>query len=402
LKPPFLFTLLILIGWSCETAHKKETTQVQNQTQTKQQTSPPSKQYQPSTKEKKLIGHGFDFQNNGKSETDTVELSQVFTKEIIDLEIAPLLTKDFQKGMSKNTAYLNKVKHKTLPATKNLSFSYIDLLNVSKTLGQVQPNQTFADLFEAHKIYGEDKMGNAHFTSYFIPILKVKNKPDGEFKYPIYKKPSNWKGTLPTRIQIDKDGVLKGKGLEIAYASSLVDIHFMMVQGSGYVEYPDGSQKLFSYGGKNGHKYVSLGRHLVEKGEVPAEEISLSTIKEWCANNPDKVEGLLFQNPSYVFFTPSDSQPVGAANVPLTDLHSVAVDKKFLPLGSILLGKVPVLDENNRFLKHEYRMLLSQDVGGAIKGAGHIDIYAGVGPKAKSLADAMHHYGQIWLLLPKK
>jgi len=168
------------------------------------------------------------------------------------------------------------------------------------------------------------------------------------------------------------------------------------------VEYPDGKRKMMLYGGKNGHKYVSLGRYLVERGEVPAEEISLSAIKQWCADHPDDVKSLLFRNPSYVFFTPSDRKTVGSANVELADLHAVAVDKKFIPLGSILLGKVPVLDSENHFLKHEYRMLVAQDVGGAIKGAGHIDIYAGVGEQGKRLADAMHHYGQIWLLLPKK
>lgn len=400
MKTPILFTLLIVFGLGCGTTQTKE---AESKVNTEEQTESTSKKdYKPTKKEKNLIGHGFDFENNGKSKEDTVLLGQVFTKRDINLEVASLITEDFQEAMKKNTAYLNKIKHKALPKTQNLSFTYNDLLKVSEKLKNIKPDQTFEEAFNAHLIYGEDKKGNAHFTSYFIPILKVKDKPDSEFKYPVYKKPKNWKGTLPTRVQIDKEGALKGKGLEIAYAKSLVDIHFMMVQGSGYVEYPDGSQKLFSYGGKNGHKYVSLGRYLVEQGEVPAEAISLSTIKEWCAKHPDQVNDLLFRNPSYVFFTPADTQPIGAANVELTDLHSVAVDKKFLPLGSILLGKVPVLDENNRFKRHEYRLLVSQDVGGAIKGAGHIDIYAGVGEKAKNLADAMHHYGQIWLLLPKK
>ncbi len=402
LKQSILFTLLVLFNLGCETTSKNREA-AQDQPKTDQPIEKQAKQkYQANKKEKKLIGHGFTFENNGKSDKDTVLLSNVFTKEKVSIDVSSLITKDFQQAMKKNNSYLNKVKHKELQATKNLSFGYNDVLKVGELLRTIKPGQTFEDLFETHKIYGEDKMSNVHFTSYFIPILKVKDKPDSEYKYPLYRKPKNWNGTLPTRVQIDKEGALKGKGLEIAYSKSLVDIHFMMVQGSGYVEYRDGSQKLFSYGGKNGHKYVSLGRYLVEKGEVPAEEISLSAIKEWCANHPEQVTELLYRNPSYVFFTPSDSQPIGAANVELTDLHSVAVDKTFLPLGTILLGKVPVLDTDNKFARHEYRLLISQDVGGAIKGAGHIDIYAGVGEQGKRLADAMHHYGQIWLLLPKK
>lgn len=362
--------------------------------------TPNSQKKEPTKKGKKIIGHGFDFENNGKS--PTVDLKSVYTKEKLDsIQLLSLVTDDFRSALYQNKKYLKKVINKKGHKVDGLKFTNKDLYKTMRKIRDQKTDVAITDLVDAYKIYGEDKMGNVHFTSYFTPILKVKNKPDEEYKYPIYKKPTNWKGKLPTRKQIDGDGVLKGKGLELAWSNSLEDIHFMMVQGSGYVEYPDGRQKMMLYGGKNGHKYVSLGRYLVERGEVPAEEISLSTIKQWCAENPDSVKTLLYRNPSYVFFTPSNTKTVGAANVELADLHSVAVDRKLIPLGSILLGKVPVLDAENHFLKHEYRLLVAQDVGGAIKGS-HIDIYAGVGERGKRLADAMHHYGQIWLLLPKK
>ena len=80
---------------------------------------------------------------------------------------------------------------------------------------------------------------------------------------------------------------------------------------------------------------------------------------------------------------------------------SVAADFKYLPKGSILLGKIPVLNEYGEFIKHHYKLLLVHDTGGAIKGPGHIDLYAGEGEKGKNYASAMHHYGELWLILPK-
>jgi membrane-bound lytic murein transglycosylase A len=84
----------------------------------------------------------------------------------------------------------------------------------------------------------------------------------------------------------------------------------------------------------------------------------------------------------------------------LVDFVSIASDFKFLPKGAILLGQVPVLDEAGVFLKHEYRILMVHDTGGAIKGAGHVDLYAGVGDQAGEYAGLMKHFGRLWLILP--
>jgi membrane-bound lytic murein transglycosylase A len=80
---------------------------------------------------------------------------------------------------------------------------------------------------------------------------------------------------------------------------------------------------------------------------------------------------------------------------------SVAVDRRYIPLGSTLLAAVPVLDENNNFIGHEYRILTAQDVGGAIKGKGRMDFFCGTGEAGKKRSGALNHYGKVWLLLPK-
>ena len=84
----------------------------------------------------------------------------------------------------------------------------------------------------------------------------------------------------------------------------------------------------------------------------------------------------------------------------MVDFVSIASDFKYLPKGALILGEVPVLDSIGDFVKHEYRILIVHDTGGAIKGAGHVDLYAGVGPLAGEYAGRMKHYGRLWLILP--
>jgi membrane-bound lytic murein transglycosylase A len=173
------------------------------------------------------------------------------------------------------------------------------------------------------------------------------------------------------------------------------------VQGSGVVEDEYGQQHLLSYGGGNGHAYRSLGKVLIEMGEYTAETISATAIKNWLAKHPDRQRELLSRNPSYTFFSPGLQQPVGAANVPLTPLHSVAVDPAYIPLGAVLLAQVPVLNPQGELTGHQFRLVLAQDKGAAIKTSGRIDLYQGIGDEARQRSDSLRHYGKIWLILPK-
>ena len=106
-------------------------------------------------------------------------------------------------------------------------------------------------------------------------------------------------------------------------------------------------------------------------------------------------------NPSYVFFKEGNGVVKGAGAIPLTAGHSIAVDPKYIPLGSTLLAKVPIADEKGNFVKHEYRILFAQDTGGAINGPGHVDLFTGVGKSAKKIACNTHHFGELWLIAPK-
>ncbi len=255
----------------------------------------------------------------------------------------------------------------------------------------------------AYQAWGADRKGNTYFTGYFTPVMEVSSVPTEKYKYPIYAYPKGLaaEGKLPTRAEIDGEGALKGMGLELAYASNPLDIYIMQLQGSGYVKFVDtGVQRLFRYAGENRHPYRNIQRFFQYRDDIRIGNLSLSGINRYLKQNPGMIDSVLFFNPSYTFFTQSSGLVKGAGMVPLMEGISVAADDNYFPLGSVLLAAFPVI-ENGVVIRHEFKVLLPQDVGGAIRGAGHLDVYCGIGKKGQRKASSIHHYGQLWLLLPK-
>ncbi|EKP5681625.1 murein transglycosylase A [Salmonella enterica] len=207
------------------------------------------------------------------------------------------------------------------------------------------------------------------------------------------------RGRLPSRAQIYA-GALSDKYI-LAWSNSLMDNFIMDVQGSGYIDFGDGSPlNFFSYAGKNGWPYRSIGKVLIDRGEVKKEDMSMQAIREWGEKHSEaEVRELLEQNPSFVFFKPQSFAPVkGASAVPLIGRASVASDRSIIPPGTTLLAEVPLLDNNGKFSgQYELRLMVALDVGGAIKGQ-HFDIYQGIGPDAGHRAGWYNHYGRVWVL----
>ncbi len=345
----------------------------------------------------------FNFNGNGKGKNDK-PLNNVYTEASLENFKFPEINREIANGLRKQLKVLKYQKKKGLP-----SFNNVDINNakLEKTIRELlsQEGKKIPQVdksLSAYQIKGEDGKGNVFFTGYFTPVLQVSKTPTERFKYPLFAKPKSNSGRYPTRAQIDGEKVLKGKGLELAYAESLVDIYFMQVQGSGIVQYQDGSRELFAYAGSNRHSYRSIGKYMIRKGYTTPEKVSLTWIKRYLHKHPELIEEVLFVNSSYIFFERAKYQktPKGAGLVSLTTDYSIAVDPNYIPLGSCLLAKVPII-KNNRVIRHEYRVLIAQDKGGAIKGPGHIDLYSGVGTEGRKKASALHHYGKLWLLLPK-
>jgi membrane-bound lytic murein transglycosylase A len=271
---------------------------------------------------------------------------------------------------------------------------------VSALAGALDGGRALTEVADAYLLQG-DGQGNVRFTSYFTPSIAVSSTRTDTYAVPVYRKPEGGPDPLPQRSQIT-DGALAGQGLELAWTDSAVDLFFLQVQGSGYGRYEDGSRALFSYGGKNGHPYVSIGKYLVSSGEIPVERISMASIRQWFADHPARVREVLDINPSYNFFVAGGSAVVGAAGVALTPLRSVAADSTVLPLGSVIVIEMPILGADGAVDHRQPQIMLVQDRGGAIKGTARVDIYAGGGPEAEVFAGNLKHFGRVWLLLPKK
>jgi membrane-bound lytic murein transglycosylase A len=203
------------------------------------------------------------------------------------------------------------------------------------------------------------------------------------------------------RFQID-NGALDGQQLAIAWVADPVDAFFLQVEGSGRIDLPNGDTMRVVYAGKNGRPYVPIGRVMVEQKLLPPDGVSEQSIRAWLEAHPDRARAIMERNPSYVFFKtapelPSDSGPPGALGVSLTPGRSIAVDRKYLPLGA------PVWVDTTDPTTHAayQRLMVAQDLGAAIQGPLHVDIFFGTGATASIPAGAMNAGGKVYVLLPK-
>ncbi len=185
----------------------------------------------------------------------------------------------------------------------------------------------------------------------------------------------------------------------LLYVDDAVELFFLQVQGSGRVNLPDGTTVRLNYADQNGYPYQSIGRVLVNRGELKLEDASMQGIQAWARANPGRLDELLNSNPSYVFFREApngNGGPVGALGVPLTAGRSIAVNPRSVPLGA------PVFLATTRpnSTKPLNRLMLAQDTGSAITGAVRADFFWGFGKEAGEQAGRMKQSGRMWVLLP--
>ncbi len=232
-----------------------------------------------------------------------------------------------------------------------------------------------------------------HLTGYYIPLLQVNDTPDATYHVPIYARPDEMHRTLHSRAEIDA-GALNGKAEIVAYADDAVDVFFLHIQGSGYVEYPDGSRGLLRYAGKNDMPYTAIGKYFIDNKLATKEEMSLQWLKHWLRANPDQASAIMQQNASYVFFdrAAGEAEIIGAQGTPLKAMHSVAIDPAYLSYG------VPLFLNAGNDIQ---RMVITQDTGSAIKGRLRADLFAGAGDDAELLAGKLNRDAALYVLFPK-
>ncbi len=233
------------------------------------------------------------------------------------------------------------------------------------------------------------------FTGYFEITLHGSRQRSGPYQTPLYRRPPD--PTRFTRAEIT-DGALAGQGLELLWVDDPIDAFFLEIQGSGRVVLRDGKVVRVGYDGSNGKAYVPVGRLLIERGEIAREKVTMAAIRDWMKAHPQEGAALRRKNPSFVFFREiTNGGPRGAERVVLSAGRSLAIDRRFIPLG------VPIwLDAEERFSSGIVRRLvIAQDAGGAIKGPVRGDLFWGHGAAAAEGAGAMNARGHYYLLVPR-
>lgn len=286
--------------------------------------------------------------------------------------------------------------------------------------------------FSPYQVRAADGRDAGLVTGYYEPLLAGSRTRSARFSVPLYAAPDDLltidlaalypeladkrvrgrvegKRVVPYWPRADiENGAAPVAGKALVYVENAVEAFFLQIQGSGRVRLADGSVMRVGYADQNGHPYRSIGRLLIERGEMTLERASMQGIRDWGRRNPEKLPALLNENPSYVFFREVPAPlagspeaaidgPIGSLGVPLLRERTIAVDPRSIPLGA------PVFLDTTWPLTSRpmQRLVLAQDTGGAIRGAVRADFFWGFGDAAGREAGRMRQEGRVWLLWPK-
>ncbi|MBI5912765.1 MAG: murein transglycosylase A [Betaproteobacteria bacterium] len=301
----------------------------------------------------------------------------------------------------------------------------------------------FETQFLPYRVANADGSVQGLATGYYEPLLRGSRSKEGPYRYPLYAAPEDLlivdlaeinpelkhlrlRGRLDGRRVVPyypraeiEHGLPALAGKELLWVDDPVDLFFLQIQGSGRVLLATGELVRVGYADQNGQPYRSIGRYLVEQGELKLEQASMQGIKAWGAANPGKLDALLAQNPSYVFFRElpkaegvqgtakagamttggpvATSGPVGALGVALTPERSIAVDPRYIPLGAPVFLATTWPGSAQPLA----RLMLAQDSGGAVRGAVRADYFWGFGEAAGAQAGRMRQSARMWVLLPR-
>ena len=291
--------------------------------------------------------------------------------------------------------------------------------------------QALRERFEIVQSPGRDGRGEVLCTGYYEIELEGSLVPSAAFPYPVYKRPPDLVdvATTPptrrasgeplsvwahqglgapyyTRREIDAEGKLRGRGLELLWLRNPVDGFFLHVQGSGQIRLPDGRIQRVRYAASNGHPYYSIGRVLLDEGRILPEAMSLQGLRRYFRDHPEETARLLYRNPRYIFFRPAEQGPQGNLGLILVPGRSIATDQRLFPPGGLAFVQLPqpVFNAQGEITAWQpaARFVFNHDTGSAITGPGRIDVFWGHGPRAEMAAGHMQHVGKLFFLLKRQ
>jgi len=282
----------------------------------------------------------------------------------------------------------------------------------------------FEAQFRPWALVNPDGSRTGLITGYYEPILKGSRNESQGYPYPVFGPPDDLivvelADLYPELKHLHLRGRIEGHKLvpyysraewtpqeskrspaALVWIDDPIDLFFMQIQGSGQVQLTDGRRVRLNYADQNGHPYRSIGRWLIERGELRAEQASMQGIKTWARANPSRLAELLNANPSLVFFRElpvEGSGPQGAMGLALTPERSLAIDPRHVPLGAPIWLATTRPNSGQALT----RLMLAQDTGGAIRGVVRADFFWGSGTDAGNQAGKMRQQGRMWVLMPR-
>lgn len=314
----------------------------------------------------------------------------------------------------------------TLTKRQNTPSGLLEACKIANSPNAAAPQTLLENNFEVWQFQQEDGKKEGLLTGYYEPLLKGSRKKQGNYTVPLYAVPKD----LVT-VKLDElfpefkgkriRGRLQGNALVPYYDRAQWEQHFgpkqgevlvwvndkldaflLQVQGSGRVGLPDGNVIRLSYADQNGHPYRAIANTLIARGQLKPAESGIPAIRAWAAKKPNDVDDVLNSNPSVVFFQENkvlrpEQGPLGGLGLPLKDKLSLAVDRTFVPYGTMLW-----IDSTDPITKQPLQQgMLAQDTGGAIRGRVRGDFYWGTGAQAGQAAGTTKQTLKMWMLWPK-
>jgi peptidoglycan lytic transglycosylase A len=351
----------------------------------------------------------------------------------------------FLKAAEKNSIYLESIKDnerfymfgsrkvnaKLLIASAN---KFIKIIKDSQNDEEL--NSRILENFDIYQMAGSDGKGTVTFSSYYEPVIEASLTKTEKYKYPIYSKPPDmiyadleifnpkFKGEkiygriedgklIPyyNRNEIDFQNLFADKGLEIAWFTNRIDIMDLHIQGSGKLALPNGKKVKAKFAATNSLHFKGWITHLLNIGVLQRKDLTYKKAKQYILDHPKIEEETLSINKRYTFFKLEEvidplEGPEGTFGYPLVGMRSIATDASILPLGALayISLNMPKVNENNKFtgLQPDSRFVFCQDTGGAIKGPGRVDFFAGTGYKAHVFANKLWEKGTLHLFVLKE
>ena len=285
------------------------------------------------------------------------------------------------------------------------------LVNTSRSATELQT--AVKQEFVFYQSIGKDNKGTVQFTGYYEPIYQASRTQTPEYKYPLYKLPTNfssWKDPQPERVQLEgADGLQGGTsvlaGNEIFWMRDRFEAILVQIQGSAELNLPDGSKTTVGFAGGTNFVYNSIGKELAKDGKVTASQLTLPGIIRYFHDNPQELNVYIPRYKRFIFMKETfKGEAMGSINVPVTPDRSIATDKSMMPPGALALvyTELPYA-VNGRSIQQKLvsRYVLDQDTGSAITGPGRVDYFMGTGKIAGDRAGVTGGPGQLYYLLLK-